>query len=378
MSGIIYLMRDDKGLVEMREHPYDTEDLLQGYLADHPDLLAGDQINDAEPRKWLLISREMGVPSEEGSGDRWSADHLFLDQDAIPTIVEVKRSTDTRVRREVVAQMLDYAANGIMYWPLERLRSTFEANCGANGQDPETTLLEVFGLEELDPEDFWRRAATNLRAGKVRLIFVADKIPAELRRIVEFLNEQMNPAEVLAIEMRQHVSEDFRAFVPRVIGQTAQAERIKSVGTTAGMQWDEESFFEHLEKSQGIEEATVARRILDWMRPKTTDIWWGKGKSDGSFVPFLMHGQKRHQILATWTNGTVEIYFQWYAYKEPFSSEQKRIELLNRLNSIPDVSIPTDAIERRPSISLSVLDNDTALEQFFETFDWVIKEIERS
>jgi len=55
----------------------------------------------------------MGVPSIDGGGDRWSADHLFLDQDAIPTFVEVKRSTDTRIRREVVGQMLDYAANAI-------------------------------------------------------------------------------------------------------------------------------------------------------------------------------------------------------------------------------------------------------------------------
>src|SRR5215210_6280547 len=134
-------------LVEMNERGYDTEDLLQGYLADHPDLLAGDQINDVEPRRWLLISREMGVPSEEGTSDRWSADHLFLDQDAIPTIVEVKRSTDTRARREVVAQMLDYAANGVLYWPLDRLRSTFETNCKTQGREPEAALLESFGLE---------------------------------------------------------------------------------------------------------------------------------------------------------------------------------------------------------------------------------------
>jgi len=32
----------------------------------------------------------------------------------------------------------------------------------------------------------------------IRMLFVADRIPAELRRIVEFLNEQMDPAEVLA------------------------------------------------------------------------------------------------------------------------------------------------------------------------------------
>lgn len=43
---------------------------------------------------------------------RWSLDHLVVDQDAVPTFVEVKRASDTRARREVMAQMLDYAAKG--------------------------------------------------------------------------------------------------------------------------------------------------------------------------------------------------------------------------------------------------------------------------
>lgn len=70
-------------------------------------------------------------------GNRWSLDHLFLDQDAVPTLVEVKRSDDTRIRREVVGQMLDYAANGVVYWPAERLRVDFETRCAKEGRTPQ-------------------------------------------------------------------------------------------------------------------------------------------------------------------------------------------------------------------------------------------------
>ena len=45
--------------------------------------------------------------------------------DANPTLVEVKRSSDTRERREVVGQMLDYAANAVVYWPIETIRARF-------------------------------------------------------------------------------------------------------------------------------------------------------------------------------------------------------------------------------------------------------------
>ena len=45
MAGVIYLMRKNGELIEMNERGYDTEDLLQGYLARQHDLLAGDQID---------------------------------------------------------------------------------------------------------------------------------------------------------------------------------------------------------------------------------------------------------------------------------------------------------------------------------------------
>jgi hypothetical protein len=53
-----------------------------------------------------------------------------------------------------------------------------------------------------DVETFWGLVDTNLRAGRIRLVFVADAVPPELQRIVEFLNVEMDPAEVLAIDVR--------------------------------------------------------------------------------------------------------------------------------------------------------------------------------
>jgi hypothetical protein len=70
----------------------------------------------------LLIAREVPIPDEMDGAARLSLDHLFVDQDSIPTLVECKRSTDTRTRREVVAQMLDYAANATEYLAIESIR----------------------------------------------------------------------------------------------------------------------------------------------------------------------------------------------------------------------------------------------------------------
>lgn len=98
MGGGVFLKHGDD-LIEMVEQPYALEADLQALIERHPNLLAGDQVNPDTPRRWLLLSREAGLPSEEGGVNRWSVDHLLLDQDAIPTIVEVKRSSNTEIRR---------------------------------------------------------------------------------------------------------------------------------------------------------------------------------------------------------------------------------------------------------------------------------------
>lgn len=375
MSGGIFILRDDGEFLELTEKPYVSEDHLQDFIAKHPNLLAGDQIDSVNPRRWLLVSREFHVSSDE-SDVGW-LDHLFLDQDGIPTLIEVKRSSDTRIRREVVGQMLDYAANAVVHLPVEIIRSKFEVRCEKEGRGADVELLGLLGSDG-DTDLFWGQVQDNLRMGRVRLVFVADVIPVELRRIVEFLNVQMSPAEVLAVEIRQYVGEGIRSLVPRIFGQTTEAQRKKTGRTAPTRQWHEESFFEEIQRKFPRVEADVVRRIFNWAVPRMTEIWWGKGTKIGSFVPILSHNGIDHQLFAVFTSGGVEIYFQWYQYKPPFHSDEKRQELLARLNEIPGISWAEDVITRRPSIPFSVLTNEAALRQFFATFEWMINEIRSS
>jgi hypothetical protein len=93
MTDGIFLIQPDGKLIEMNSAPYDSEDFLQQLLATHPSLIAGSQVDPQSPRRWLFVSREVGVPDQEEGPSRWSVDHLFLDQEGIPTLVEVKRCT---------------------------------------------------------------------------------------------------------------------------------------------------------------------------------------------------------------------------------------------------------------------------------------------
>ena len=290
---------------------------------------------------------------------------LFLDQDAIPTIVEVKRSSDTRIRREVVGQMLDYAANAVLYWPADRLRASFEAN----HENPDEVLGTVLGVT--DCEQFWQSVKTNLQAGKVRLVFVAGEIPTELRRIVEFLNTQMDPAQVLAVEIKQYVGEGRQALVPRVIGQTAQAQA--KAGGPSGPR-DEPSFFAELTTQKGAADAAVARKILDWANSRALGVRWGKGNFHVSHTS-QDSPKNRSWLLSIYNNAIVYVHFGDVQLRPPFDEESKRLEWLHRLNQVPGLSIPTDRVSRYASVPLSKLRDNAVLQQFLSTCDWALHEM---
>lgn len=373
MDETIFHLDNNGKLTELKESSYISEDLLQQLLASYPNLISGSQINSLRPRRWLLISREFRVPNDKDVNGRWSLDHLFIDQDGIPTLVEVKRSTDTRIRREVIGQILDYAANAVTYWTIEEIIYRYEEQCKALNTDANLTLQE-FLQGENEANSFWELTKINLKAGKIRMLIIADSIPKELQRIIEFLNEQMSPAEILGLEIKQFVGRDnIKTLVPRVIGQTTTADTTKGV-KQKDSNWTEETFFTELENQRGRVEAEAVRQILSWLKPQMARIWYGSGKR-GSMVPIFNHLGVEHYLFAIWTTGNVEIYFQWQKNKPPFSSEEKRLVLLNKLNNIKGVNISTDKISARPNIPLSLLTDKIELQKFIDIYKWFLDEI---
>ena len=373
MSSGVFVIKKDGSLVEMKQTDYDSEDVLQKLLADYPNLLAGNLIDEVIPRKWLLISREYGIPDDEHAGNRWAIDHLFLDQDGIPTLVEVKRSSDTRVRREVVGQMLEYAANAVSYWNIEQIKSKFESRCELENQDPKQTWNDQFQLED-SYEEYWGKVNDNLQTGKIRLLFIADIIPLELRQIVEFLNTQMNPAEVLALEIKQYIGKDQSTLIPRLYGQTSKTQARKKI-ISKGERWTKQTILAAIEERVGQQIAETANIIMTWTETHIDRIDYGSGFRNGSYIPFLKIEDDGFWSYVIWSSGIVEIQFQYIKNQVHNGGLERRTELLNRLNSIKGVYLENNRIDKRPSFPLSVLNNKVSLDQFYAIWEDYFEEI---
>jgi hypothetical protein len=205
------------------------------------------------------------------------------------------------------------------------------------------------------------------------MLFVADDIPVELRRIVEFLNTQMSPAEVLAIEVRQFVGAGVRSLVPAVYGHTEEAQTKKGVASS-DRQWTESSFLVELGRRHPGPAVDVARACIQWTRERQGWFRYGRGKVDGSLQPEFMTGGRKLRPVTLWTSGTVEIPFENLRQTPPFDQLTVLREFRDRLNGIPGVAIPDDGLSRRPNVPLSTFANQKEREQFCAVLDWWLKQ----
>ena len=259
MAERIYAMTTNNSIEPIDETAFETEDKLQRLIEEHPELLDGEQMQPEDPRRWLLIGREIGVPAAAGEGARWALDHLLVDQDATLTLVEVKRGWNPDIRRAVIGQLLEYAAHASVAWTANELRETFERGALKQCRDPQEELATLLQSgSDPDGDAFWDDVATNLAANRLRLLIVSDRIPDEIARVVTFLNKQISDIEVLAVEIKRFKGNVNQTLVPRVIGRMMEGAKAKRGGTRTRV--TRESFLEGFadERARAVAEDLLA------------------------------------------------------------------------------------------------------------------------
>jgi hypothetical protein len=354
-----YLLQEHGETVAMtRVRCRNEEEELQRLLEANPNLLPGDQIDPEDPCRWLLVKREMPV-HDPGTGDiRWSVDLFLVDQNGVPTFVECKRFDDTRSRREVVAQMIEYAANGKYYWTREMIRGYAEKTASEGGRHLEEAILTLQPDSEADVDGFLEIVENNLREGQVRLVFFLEESPHELRSMVEFLNNQMERTEVLIVEARQFEKNGVRVVVPTLFGYRDEARRIKKTVTVQSggrRQWDEGTFFDdataHLPESE-VERLRSLYKLLS--RFDRFVLRWGTGKTYGS-INIVFPDVSTRALLTITSRARVWLNF------DAFSEDEEKIAVRTQLAEWArkiGLELPQDFERRYPNYSLSAFGDD--------------------
>jgi hypothetical protein len=328
MATSLFHIALDGSLSVMREASYDSEDHIQRLIAEHPEVLAGEQFSGQEPRRWFLVGREISIPDGENASSRWSIDHLYLDQDAIPTLVEVKRRSDSRSRREVVGQMFDYAANGPTYWTIAQLRASFASTHALEGASADEVLRRIVG-DEVEPEIFWQTVEENLRAGRVRMVFVVDDMPPELQKIVSFLSHQLRDAEVYAVEVRQHVGPSGQVLATTVIGQNLQPQS-RSARTMSPVMLDD--WVKKMNSQCSAEERGVLEALMNWMQMHASSTFVTVAQNPSFGMSVKEDGQDRYPFGIT-PNKKAAVYLGYLSSSNAYADKDDRQKIVDAISA---------------------------------------------
>jgi len=372
----VYIVKDDgKSIPMVRVRCRDEEKELQQLLESNPQLMPGDQIRPDDPCRWLLIKREMPVPDPSSGEDRWSIDHFFVDQTAIPTFVECKRYLDTRSRREVVGQMLDYAANGHWYWDRDTIREYAVQTAKEQGVDLEDSLQLLSPENSGGIDDFFNQVENNLREGQIRMIFFMEEAPQELKSIVDFLNKQMERSEILIVEASQFESGGLKVVSPSLFGFTEQARRIKKIVTVRSgsdrKQWNESLFFEEAQRQLIPEHVQAIMNFYVFAKSYPLTVRWGSGKVDGS-LNFVAEDLCPRSIISISSKGTFYLTFG-YMYGST-EVDNFRNELARLMGEKVGFILPVEIQGKHPGFKISEWADKTPL--IIETLTLLLDSVE--
>ena len=319
MNKVYILKEDQRAELLQPLRCKNEEEELQKLLQQNPDLLPSEQIDPGNPPQWLLIKREMPVPSPTTGSDVWSIDFLYVDHMAIPTLVECKRCDDLRSRREVTAQMLEYAANGHHYWSADDLHD--HALKSAGGAEQLGDWISRNSTIAGSARDFFDVVTANLRESNMRLIFFLEESSNELRSLVDFLNRQLKTTEVLLVEARQYVSPMGRIVVPWLFGYTEPARVAKLESRMQGVRsraaTGEEAFLSAIDKGELSPDVKDAIQLLlkAWSTTHGDDPGWVYLVNAIFKIPKHV---KTRGLFHLGRNGDIQIYFAyWHPENNP-------------------------------------------------------------
>lgn len=202
----------------MTSTTYD-EAWLQSTLYNHPECLP---VAELEPGFGQLVSICRELPTEHGP-----IDNLLMTPQGDIVLVEAKLWRNPQMRREVVAQALDYATC-VFRWDYEALEQAVLRTEDAR-RNRNRTLYGMLGNEAVATEEAFIDAVNrNLKRGRALILVVGDGIRSETERLAGLLQThagQHFTFGLVELAVYRSPATDSTLIVPRTLAKTVMIER---------------------------------------------------------------------------------------------------------------------------------------------------------
>ena len=195
-----------------------NEAWLRDFLLAHPAALPTAEIDPAfgDP---VPICAELRTPAGP-------LDALFVNRHGALVLVECKLFRTPQARREVIAQILDYAKE-LARWGYADLQAAVSQRLGRRGENALFALVAARHPEVAEAA-FVDAVSRNLARGRFLLLVAGDGIRQETEAIAEYVQEHAALRFTLGLlEMRGFAMPDGRLLVqPRLLARTESIERV--------------------------------------------------------------------------------------------------------------------------------------------------------
>jgi len=336
------------------------EEALQQFIEKFPKVIPGRQIDpeNEDPPRFVLLRREMPVGG-------WSLDHLFVDQRGILTLVETKLFQNPESRREVIGQIIEYAANAYSYWGNGQAKQKAVEYWSKQQKDIDDILREEFNQNDMD--SFWNNIEENLKDRRVRLIIATDELRPEVTRMIEYLNDEMKNTAILGLEIKFYGSEDGSlVMVPRIYGVSERKKESSSSASGKNISWSIDQLRSPLsEMTDGVLKQRLSY-MLDWVKDKFIIAAAQK-------PIFGICGKGKLRIISINFEGVIYLFL---SSKHYLDNEHERDALLNELKAmgLADKGLDPSTIISGKNLSKRLQDlSENEFRKFLDIIDNYLK-----
>ncbi len=264
------LLKDGDKFVMLEESDFRAETALQEALKRNSEVIP---VADLELNEVIVVGRETTLPVG-------AIDLLLVDADGRIIILETKLSQNPELRRQVIAQLLDYGASlwrnastlkefeamVLRYWHSDACEDERVKNANSLREGLEPIFKDLSG-EEWDYDAFEASLADNLANGQHVLLVVAGGLMDGLSRdLLQYTNICLN-LPLYGVEIDVFETAARQLIVPRGVRYTAQIHKKKpTVGRT-----DRPTFLAACTSLA----ARFFERMLDEAEERDMSIYWG-------------------------------------------------------------------------------------------------------
>lgn len=194
------------------------EEWLKRLIFRHPKVIPRADPDDDVFFPLVPLAREVHTRA----GD---IDMLFVSPSGYVTLLEAKLWRNAESRREVLAQVLDYARE-LANWTHGDLDAHIR-RASIPARDGTFAALAAAGADLGDEVDFASRVTRNLQRGRFQLVIVGDRVQPAVEALAGFLHRFTPlPYRLSLVELETYVLPDGRnLLVPATVARTVEVER---------------------------------------------------------------------------------------------------------------------------------------------------------